>query len=217
MPPPRHTFVGIEHERAHDRQSLDVRPKSKPSQWSQRRIAGKNADVNEERFWQLLDLFDWRRAGDDDAVVEPAVAALAAHSRADIASFADLLAEKLHALDTRDHARAAFPEADPDDGDEYISADDFLYARCCVVANGSEVFGAVLADPTRMPVDMEFEALLSVASMAFERKTGEAFEHVSPVDFESFTNRIGWAATAATKAGRFTGPEVPAGNRRPAK
>jgi hypothetical protein len=33
--------------------------------------------MNEERFWAVVSLFDWSRSGDDDGVLEPAVAGLA--------------------------------------------------------------------------------------------------------------------------------------------
>ena len=65
--------------------------------------------MNEDRFWQLISRLDWQKTGDDDAVIEPTVMALAEQSADDIRGFADLLAEKLHALDTRQHARAGFP------------------------------------------------------------------------------------------------------------
>src|SRR5690242_4753322 len=117
--------------------------------------------MNEDAFWSLIAQLDWDEAGDDDAVLEPAVEALAAMEEKDIFKFEDMLAEKLHALDTREHCRACYAgELDPDNGDDYISADDFLYARCVVVANGREFFEAVRADPTQMPQEMEFEALL---------------------------------------------------------
>ncbi|MGB4740001.1 MAG: hypothetical protein WBH50_17525 [Fuerstiella sp.] len=39
---------------------------------------------------------------------------------------------------------------------------------------------------------MEFESLLTVGPTAFERKTGEDFDHVSAVSYESFSNKAGW-------------------------
>lgn len=172
--------------------------------------------MNEDKFWDIIELFDWDKLGDDDAVMEPAYRALAALDEKEIFAFEDILAGKLHALDTREHCRACYAgELDPDDGDDYISADDFLYSRCVVVANGRELFAAVLADPSQMPQDGEFEALLSLPAIAYERKTGKDFEHLSPVSYESFQNEAGWAPTTATRTGKFTGGNVPPGNRRP--
>lgn len=172
--------------------------------------------MNENRFWEVIALFDWDESGDDDAVMEPACTALAAMDRDAIFKFDDILTEKLHALDTREHCRGCYAgELNPDDGDDYISADGFLYDRCVVVANGREFYAAVLADPTKMPQNMEFEALLSLPDSAFEKKTGDPYDHVGPVSYESFQNAAGWAATPDTRPGKYTGPDIPPGNRRP--
>lgn len=50
---------------------------------------------------------------------------------------------------------------------------------------------ACRVDPAEMPKDMEFESLLTVGPTAFERKTGEDFDHVSAVSYESFSNKAG--------------------------
>lgn len=172
--------------------------------------------MNESTFWDIIELFDWDETGDDDAVLEPAVQALAALDQDAIFTFDNILSEKLHALDTRKHCRACYAgELDPDDGDDYISADDFLYARCVVVANGRDFYASVLADPAKMPQDMEFESLLSLPASAYERKTGKDYEHTPPLSYESFQNLAGWTPTATTRSGKYTGKNVPPGNRRP--
>jgi hypothetical protein len=173
--------------------------------------------MDEAAFWRVIKLFNWKKTGDDSAVLKPARKALAAMAEADIFRFSDLLAEKLHALDTREHCRGGCAGIlDPDDPDDYISADDFLYLRCCVVANGQALYRRVLDDPRKMLRELEFEALLSLASEAYEEKTGRDYPHLSPVDFESFQNKAGWKPTAKTRKGRFTSAKIPPGNRRPA-
>jgi hypothetical protein len=172
--------------------------------------------MNERTFWQIISLLDWDKTGDDDSVLAPAIAALAGMDREAIFQFDHMLAEKLHALDTRAHCKACYTgELDPDNGDDYISADDFLYRRCVVVANGSNFYRSVVNDPRRMPRGLEFEALLSLPRVAFEQKTGEEYEHISPVSYESFQNTAGWLPSAATRPGKYTGPNIPPGNRRP--
>lgn len=172
--------------------------------------------MDEDLFWKLIGQFDWSRTGDDDAVLEPAVRLMATMAVEDIFKFEDMLAEKLHALDTRKLCKACYAgELDPDNGNDYISADDFLYRRCVVVANGRGLFSAVLANPKKMPKDLDFEALLSLAPKAYERKTGRTFEHVTPVSYESFRNTEGWKPTGKTRVGKYTGDNVPPGNRRP--
>ncbi|MCB9291541.1 MAG: DUF4240 domain-containing protein [Lewinellaceae bacterium] len=62
-----------------------------------------------------------------------------------ILEFADLLSEKLYALDSKTYAKHI-----GEDGwspGRYFSVDNFLYARCCVVANGKELYEKVLHDP----------------------------------------------------------------------
>ncbi|MDP6460957.1 MAG: DUF4240 domain-containing protein [Gemmatimonadota bacterium] len=172
--------------------------------------------MDEDRFWSVIALFDWKKTGDDDAVLAPAQAALVAREAEAICAFQEILAQKLHALDTRDHCRACYEgELDPDDGDAYISADDFLYHRCAVVANGRDYYDGVLATPATMPRGLWFESILHLASGAFEEKTGEYFEYHESVSYESFQNERGWAPTPATTQGRATSDNVPPGNRRP--
>ena len=138
--------------------------------------------MNESTFWDLIESFDWDKTGDDNAVLEPACKALTAHDEDAIFDFDNMLAEKLHALDTRKHCRAGYMgQLDPDNGDDYISADGFLYSRCVVVANGRDFYASVLADPTKMPQGLEFESLLSLPAFAYERKTGKEYAHVPPV------------------------------------
>jgi hypothetical protein len=172
--------------------------------------------MQEDTFWNVIAKLDWEETGDDDAVLEPAVTELVTLGAEQIYRFFDILAEKLHSLDTREHCRQCYlGELDPDDGHDYISADDFLYARCVVVANGREFFQDVLKNPSEMPRGLEFEALLSLAGTAYERLTGREFEHLAPVDYESFQNVAGWAPTAQTRPGTYTDEQIPPGNRRP--
>lgn len=150
--------------------------------------------MNENKFWDLIESFDWDKTGDDAAVIEPAVAALTALPVEHIQAFEELLTEKLHALDTKAHARNIGDDANRGEG-EFFSVDQFLYARCVVVANGREFFSAVLANPDQMPKDMEFEALLWVADRAHQRKTGERLDFQPRLSHETFSNRPGWGAS----------------------
>jgi len=152
--------------------------------------------MTDSEFWEVIALFDWGKSGDDDAVLEPARIALAGMSVDKIYAFDDRLSEKLHSLDTRAHCKACYDgELDPDNDDDYISPDDFLYSRCVVVANGRKLYDAALADPTKMPQGIEFESILYLAESAFEQKTGGDYDHVTAVDHESFQNADGWQPT----------------------
>ncbi len=145
--------------------------------------------MTEERFWELVGLLNWKKLGDDDAVVRPLVKALAKLPVEEIFAFDNHLAAKLHALDTEAHARHLL-QWEPG---EYLSVDYFLYTRCAVVANGREKFEAVLEDPTEFPPEVEFEAILSVAQEAYEQKTGEEeYPHEPTPSYETFSNSRGW-------------------------
>jgi hypothetical protein len=153
--------------------------------------------MTDEAFWVLISELDWDKTGDDEAVIEPVVASLARMSASDIADFEDIMSEKLFGLDTSAHARNIGSEAYPG-RDDYFSVDWFLYVRCCAVANGKAFYQRALTDPTAMPKDMEFEALLSIAGNAYERKTGRPFEHAARIDYETFSNKHGWEAADHT-------------------
>jgi hypothetical protein len=153
--------------------------------------------MDDATFWGLVERLDWTHEGDDDRVVAPLVKALSDMRDRDIAGFADQLARRLHALDGRAWARESGTTiwwGEPDK----LSVDAFLYARLAVVANGRSFYETVLADPTQMPKDQEFESLLYVASSAYERKTGldDDGSLDSPVSFETFANLEGWPAEA---------------------
>lgn len=146
--------------------------------------------MSEEVFWQIIDLFDWSKDGYGDGVIEPAVAALAQMRVDGIEQFADILAEKLYCLDSQAIAREIGTKAYG--AGQTFSAHWFLFARCAVVASGRDVYETVLADPVQMPKDAVFESLLSVASTAYQRRTGREFDHVSPYCYETFSNFDGW-------------------------
>ena len=148
--------------------------------------------MDEKKFWELINQLNWKKSGDDEAVIRPVVKKLSRVSIEDIFTFEDILSQKLFELDTEAHAREIGESAYGNDG--YFSVDYFLYARCCVVANGREFFEKVRANPSEFPKDMVFEALLSIAQQAFELKTGEEFNYDAKVSYETFSNKAGWAA-----------------------
>jgi hypothetical protein len=172
--------------------------------------------MDEAAFWSIIDQFDWDNTGDDGAVLRPALNALSSMSPEVIAAFEQILAAKLYALDTREHARWRYRgQSDPDNGDDYVSSDDFLYSRCVIVANGRKFFEDVLADPSKFPAEMEFESLLYLAKQAYELRTGQSLDIEHNLSWESFSNADGWMPTSRTTPGRYTGTHVPPLNRRP--
>lgn len=144
--------------------------------------------MDDAQFWKIISQLDWEKSGEsDDAVLEPAVRALAQFSEADIYRFADILSEKLWMLDTEAHAKPSLEQSPK----SFLSVDDFLYIRCCVVANGKKAFEKILKDPSKMP-DLSFSRLLHLPSRAFEQKTGQPMKYVPAFNFETYSNEGGW-------------------------
>lgn len=151
------------------------------------RIQPASAEIlSEDEFWDIIALLDWSKEGNDAAVIEPVIARLASLPVSFIYQFADKFSEKLYHLDTKAHADYYNKEKK-----DFISVDDFLYVRVCVVANGRACYEEVLANPAKM-FDLSFEALLYVAWDAYERKTGKKFDYIPAYNFETFSNKAGW-------------------------
>jgi hypothetical protein len=166
--------------------------KSQAGHWADIEIKIHNVSdtavwLSEEQFWALIECLDWNKTGDDDAVTAPLVSALAAMPMPAIYRFQDLLSEKLWLLDTERHAEASIAGEE-----DYLSSDGFLYDRCCVVANGRDLYEAVLANPEKWPRGLSFEALLSVADTAYKLKTGKKMDYIPMFNYETGSNEEGW-------------------------
>lgn len=146
-------------------------------------------EMDENRFWSIIALFDWGRRDNAD-IVAPAIEVLSEYSEADIFRFEDILASKLFALDGEIFAEALGWNSPDHDS---FSSDVFLYARCCVVANGSRFYEKVLNAPSQMPRDCTFETLLYIAEKAFRLKTGlNTFDYLPKISYETFNNSTAW-------------------------
>jgi hypothetical protein len=94
---------------------------------------GTEGAMDEAFFWAIIDLLDWRTR-DESTVVAPAIEALSGFPEADIFRFHDILNEKLYLLDGQRFAEQLGSNCYA--SGKGFSVDGFLYARCCVVANG---------------------------------------------------------------------------------
>ena len=146
--------------------------------------------LTEKDFWQIISLLDWTDAEDDDRVLEPTVLALAKLPVHHIYLFSDILANKLFQLDAKIFAENIGEDAYSPN--RYFSVDNFLYARCCAVANGETFYKSLLKNPQLMPKDLTFESLLSLASKAYKHKTGKLFDYISATPIETYSNKTGW-------------------------
>jgi hypothetical protein len=145
--------------------------------------------LTEKDFWAIIGLLDWSKEGEDSLVIEPAIHALQQESLSYIYRFADILSEKLWYLDTRNYAQV-FLDNPEEEG--YLSVDDFLYARCAVIANGEQYYAKIKAKPNEMPTELSFEPLLYIAPEAYKRKTGKEFMSIPAFNYETYSNKKGW-------------------------
>ncbi len=143
--------------------------------------------LKESDFWNLIQQLDWSKS-DNDQIIEPVIDAISMMHVANIYQFQDILSEKLWQLDTRSHAAVFTGGAD----DTFLSSDDFLYARCGVVANGKENYEHILDNPKEMPSDITFSPLLRIAKKAYQRKTGKKMTIVPAFNYETYSNKQGW-------------------------
>jgi len=186
----------IEWRWIHDRPALEIEMRKEMEQEELQRQLKKQRQKPKKmmelaEFWSLIEQLDWSREGDDKAVIQPVVKALSARPKKDMNSFEERLAFLLYQLDTKAHA-SNIGESSYDEDSDYISVDYFLYVRCAVVANGQSFYEAALKDPSNMPKDTDFEALLSVVPKAYELRTGEEFEYETGRSYETFSNVTGW-------------------------
>ena len=150
-----------------------------------------NAEMNENEFWKIIDMFEWKHAGDDDKVLEKAIKYLAKKSDEDIYRFDDILSKMLFDLDGKEYAKNIGKSAYINE-DTYFSPDIFLYSRCVVVATGREFYYEVLNNPKSMPEDTDFEALLYIVEEAFELKNDEEYDYSPTFDYETYSNQSKW-------------------------
>lgn len=147
--------------------------------------------MDENEFWNIISMFDWKYTVNDDKVLKRAINYLAKKANEDIYKFYDILSKLLYELDGIEYAKNIGEDSYIDE-DSPFSVDCFLYARCVVVANGSDYYYEVLNNPEEMPKDMEFETLLYVAPEAYEKKNTDEFDYLPEYDFETFSNKEKW-------------------------
>lgn len=150
-----------------------------------------NLVMDENEFWNIISMFNWKYEGDDDKVLNNAINYLSEKSNEDIYRFHDILSRLLYDLDGIEYAQNIGIYSYKNKN-SYFSVDWFLYTRCVVVANGRDYYYNVINNPKEMPKDMEFEALLYIAHEAYEKKNNNEFDYISEYNFETFSNKGKW-------------------------
>jgi hypothetical protein len=142
--------------------------------------------MDENQFWEIIALFDWSHEGDNQAVMRPAIEALAKLDPEALHEFDEILAAKLYALDTQAHARpTGF-------GVDHSSVDSFLYNRCGVVINGRDHYERALHNPSLMVKDLYFDSVLYLTFHAGLQKGIQDHFTFTQASYETFSNEAGW-------------------------
>ena len=157
------------------------------TQWRKRSCRFILLPMEDCAFWEIIRLFDWSEAQDDNEIMQSAINRLTQLSLEELHEFDEILATKLYALDAEKYAK------DIGFGSEhYLSADMFLYVRCWVVAHGKAFYEQVMNDPALMPKDLEFESLLYLTSEAANQKGIDDYFYDTRISYETFSNQNGW-------------------------
>jgi hypothetical protein len=142
---------------------------------------------SDAQFWQIIKQLDWSKKEYSD-IIAPAVLALSQMPMPCIYLFKDFLSEKLYRLDTRQHASVYLKK----EGEDLLSADDFLYARCAVVAEGKDFYQKTLKNADEMPSEIAFEPLLNIANEAYKIKTNKNLDYIPSFNYETKSNKLAW-------------------------
>jgi len=146
--------------------------------------------LDDNLFWEVISKIDWTEEGDQERM-KPAIDFLSKKKVSEIKQFQENLSYKLYLLDTKKHAQNIGEDSYKEDH-SYFSVDNFLYVRCCVIANGKEYFKSVLKNPKEMPKDGDFEPLLYITEEAYEKRMNRELEYETGCDYETFSNIKGW-------------------------
>jgi hypothetical protein len=122
-------------------------------------------------FWQLVESTKQEAKGDQQLQEQMLISSLEKHEPEQIIEFECILREYLIEADHYNIIAAQKII------DGYVSDDSYLYFRCWLIGQGETVFTNVLQNPDSLASIVEdpyqdFEALLYVATEAFEKHTG---------------------------------------------
>ena len=138
--------------------------------------------MNQAEFWQLINTAHQQAAGDPEQQETQLIEALTNCLPADIIDFERILrCYILKADDFRIIAAQKIIQG-------YVSDDPYLYFRCWLIGQGSEVYFEVLRNPDSLAEldvtedNTNFEALLYVATDAFATVTGQEEDDTFPRD-----------------------------------
>lgn len=145
--------------------------------------------MNDKQFWKIMDLADWNKRGDDEAVLAPVVDKLSTMDDAEIFGFEDVMAKLLYDIDNQEIALQLYgPEL-------HFSEDLFLYQRCVALCNGEKYYKRIVNGKENLDPDKEFESVLYVPHLAWAKKhqadSGD-YPHFPEISYETGSNEDLW-------------------------
>ena len=145
--------------------------------------------MTEYIFWDILSKLNWRKEGNDNKVLAPAVKYLSKLSDEDIFEFENIMSKLLYDIDCKDLAIELYRSADQ------FSYDLFLYQRCTAIINGRKYYYEILNRNNKLNPDLEFESILYLPMKAWakkhHKKTNE-YPHIAEPSYESCSNIESW-------------------------
>ncbi|WP_052695651.1 DUF4240 domain-containing protein [Hymenobacter sp. AT01-02] len=165
--------------------------------------------MDKKEFWQLIDSAKKASGGDQGLQEKELISSLEKYAPEEIIDFECLLCECL--IEADDFGIMAAQKI----LDGYVSDDSYLYFRCWLVGQGESVFKAALDKPDTLAAVLDapyqdFEELLSVATTAFQKRTGKEEEDETfpreiaasrglDYDSDSFTKGEDWTESQLPK------------------
>lgn len=146
--------------------------------------------MDEAGFWEIMNLLDWEKEGEDDDVLLPVIERLVALDDSAIFAFDDIMARLLYDIDGRAWAEDIYGNLDN------VSSDDFLYTRCVALVNGKDYYEAIKNRAETLDADLEFEAILYAPPIAWAVKHDadvEGYPHETKYSFETGSNVAKWS------------------------
>jgi hypothetical protein len=131
--------------------------------------------MDKKEFWQLIDDAKKASGGDQTLQEKELISGLEKLAPEEIVEFECILREYL--IEADDFGIMAAQKI----LDGYVSDDGYLYFRCWLVGQGESVFRAALDKPDTLAAVLDapyqdFEELLYVATVAFQKRTGKLEE-----------------------------------------
>ena len=167
-------------------------------------------EVDKKEFWQLIEFTKEVSKGDQTRQEQALINSLAQHDPQQIVEFECILREYL--IEADDFNIMAAQKI----LNGYVTDDSYLYFRCWLVGQGETVFTNALRNPDTLVTAVQapyqdFEELLYVATMAYEKRTGTKEED----DEDTFPRGIAYArgldydSGSATKGEDWTENQLP--------